>query len=62
MQTCAAPGIIGLEPDGPQPSRLQRRASVDCDFSAGDVTAFIGQQEQRKGRDLLSRSHAFHWN
>jgi hypothetical protein len=46
--------------DNPQRSRLQCRASVNCDLSPCDVTAFIGQQEQNKGRYLFGRSHAFH--
>jgi hypothetical protein len=46
--------------DNPQRSRLQCRASVNCDLSPCDVTAFIGQQEQNQGRDLFGRSHAFH--
>jgi|SRR6516164_3854874 len=41
---------------------LQRRASVDRDLGAGDVTALVGKQEQHKGRDLLGRPHAFHWD
>ena len=41
---------------------LQCRASVDCDLGAGDVPAFIREQEQHKGRDLLRRPHAFHWD
>src|SRR5260370_958207 len=52
---------VGRRGGLPVRARVKWRASVDCDLSAGDVTAFIGQQEQHKGCDLISRSHAFHW-
>ena len=63
FQTASVVSSAAISPsDNPKRRRLQCRTSVDCDLSPCDVTAFIGQQEQNKGRDLFGRSHAFHWD